>query len=190
MSSNGHASPSALVKKVSLSFNNNELGGGARRSFSREGSFLGNSNATSAAESSFIPISPSPFSKQAEIIRGGKSPEPFSYPKTEPTFPEAEPPPPSEDEPLELHVEERKRQHALAQEHLRVEPVEASVLRHVQYTLARRHQPLTAPDLYLATALSVRERLIERWTDTQSYYTTKVNYEVRSSDLSSASFIR
>jgi hypothetical protein len=181
MSSNGHVSPSVPVKKVSLSFNNTELGGGARRSFSREGSFLGNSNATSVGESSFIPISP--FSKQPDTRRsGGKAPEQFVYPQF--VYPETTPEPllysetkvtaPAKSEDVEVSAEERRRQQALAQEHLKVEPVEASVLRHVQYTLARRHQPLTSPDLYLATALSVRERLIERWTDTQSYYTTKV----------------
>jgi hypothetical protein len=176
MSSNGHVSPSVPVKKVSLSFNNTELGGGARRSFSREGSFLGNSNATSVGESSFIPISP--FSKQPDSRKsGGKAPEQFVYPETTPEpllYPETKVTAPAKSEDVEVSAEERRRQQALAQEHLKVEPVEASVLRHVQYTLARRHQPLTSPDLYLATALSVRERLIERWTDTQSFYTTKV----------------
>ena len=47
--------------------------------------------------------------------------------------------------------------------------LQRSLVRHVEYTLARRRYKLDDNTFYQATAHSVRDRLIERWTDTQQY---------------------
>lgn len=51
-----------------------------------------------------------------------------------------------------------------------VASVEASISRHADYTLARRKEHPDASVIYNATALSVMERLIENWADTQECY--------------------
>eukprot|EP00898_Chlorokybus_atmophyticus_P008008 jgi/Chlat1/8208/Chrsp76S07635 len=49
--------------------------------------------------------------------------------------------------------------------------IQRSVVNHVEYTLARRRYKFDASNFYLATAHSLRDRLIERWTDTHQYLT-------------------
>ena len=50
-----------------------------------------------------------------------------------------------------------------------VASLQRSLVQHVEYTLARRRYKLDKSTFYQATAHSVRDRLIERWTDTQQY---------------------
>ena len=47
--------------------------------------------------------------------------------------------------------------------------LQRSLVRHVEYTLARRRYKFDESCFYQATAHSVRDRLIERWTDTQQF---------------------
>ena len=54
-----------------------------------------------------------------------------------------------------------------------VASLQRSLVRHVEYTLARRRYKLDTSSFYQATAHSVRDRLIERWTDTQQYSAKK-----------------
>jgi len=48
--------------------------------------------------------------------------------------------------------------------------VRKSILEHYDYTLARRRYKMDAVSLYEACALSLRDRLVERWSDTQQFY--------------------
>ena len=50
-----------------------------------------------------------------------------------------------------------------------VPSLQKSVVQHVEYTLARRRYKHDIESFYQATAHSVRDRLIERWTDTQQF---------------------
>ena len=54
-----------------------------------------------------------------------------------------------------------------------VSSLQRSLVRHVEYTLARRRYKLDKSSFYQATAHSVRDRLIERWTDTQQFSAKK-----------------
>ena len=51
--------------------------------------------------------------------------------------------------------------------------LQKSIVQHVEYTLARRRYKKDKGSFYQATAVSVRDRLIERWTDTQQYLSSK-----------------
>ena len=48
--------------------------------------------------------------------------------------------------------------------------VRKSILEHYDYTLARRRYKMDAVSVYEACALSLRDRLVERWSDTQQFY--------------------
>jgi hypothetical protein len=54
-----------------------------------------------------------------------------------------------------------------------VPSIQKSLVQHVEYTLARRRYKFDRGSFYQATAHSVRDRLIERWTDTQQFYASK-----------------
>ena len=47
--------------------------------------------------------------------------------------------------------------------------IQQSIIRHVEYTLARSRYKFDDLEAYMATAYSVRDRLIESWNDTQTY---------------------
>eukprot|EP00897_Mesotaenium_endlicherianum_P009871 jgi/Mesen1/8912/ME000545S08411 len=51
-----------------------------------------------------------------------------------------------------------------------VQTLQQSVAHHVKYTIGCRHSDPDTSTVYLATAHSVRERVIERWTDTEEHY--------------------
>lgn len=53
-----------------------------------------------------------------------------------------------------------------------VNSLQTSIVTHVEYTLARRRYKHHVETFYQATAHSVRDRLIERWMDTQMHYTS------------------
>ncbi|CAL8466863.1 g6399 [Coccomyxa elongata] len=48
--------------------------------------------------------------------------------------------------------------------------IEESIVNHVEYTLARSRYSFDNQEAYQATALSLRDRLIESWNDTQQYF--------------------
>ena len=48
--------------------------------------------------------------------------------------------------------------------------IEESIVNHVEYTLARSRNSFDNQEAYQATALSLRDRLIESWNDTQQYF--------------------
>lgn len=48
--------------------------------------------------------------------------------------------------------------------------IQQSIVHHVEYTLARSRYKFDDLEAYMATAYSVRDRLIESWNDTQSYF--------------------
>ena len=48
--------------------------------------------------------------------------------------------------------------------------IEESIVDHVEYTLARSRNKFDNQEAYQATALSLRDRLIESWNDTQQYF--------------------
>ncbi len=48
--------------------------------------------------------------------------------------------------------------------------IQQSIVHHVEYTLARSRYKFDDVEAYLATAYSVRDRLIESWNDTQTYF--------------------
>jgi starch phosphorylase len=48
--------------------------------------------------------------------------------------------------------------------------VEQSIVNHLEYTLARNRYKVDAQEAYSATALSLRDRLIESWNDTQQHF--------------------
>lgn len=54
-----------------------------------------------------------------------------------------------------------------------VKSIEKFFVHHVEYTLARGRGNLTKLAAYRALALSIRDRLIERWKDTQLYFREK-----------------
>lgn len=55
-----------------------------------------------------------------------------------------------------------------------VEDIEASIVRHIQSTLARAAYNVDSLAMYQATALSCRDEMIARWNATQMYHTIKV----------------
>lgn len=48
--------------------------------------------------------------------------------------------------------------------------IQQAIIRHVEYTLARSRYKFDDLEAYMATAYSVRDRLIESWNDTQTYF--------------------
>ena len=48
--------------------------------------------------------------------------------------------------------------------------VEESIVNHVEYTLARSRYSFDDQEAYQAASLSLRDRLIESWNDTQQYF--------------------
>ena len=48
--------------------------------------------------------------------------------------------------------------------------IEEAIVDHVEYTLARSRIKFDNQEAYQATALSLRDRLIESWNDTQQYF--------------------
>ncbi|GAB4815011.1 hypothetical protein N2152v2_002057 [Parachlorella kessleri] len=48
--------------------------------------------------------------------------------------------------------------------------IQQSIVRHVEYTLARSRFKFDEQEAYMATAFSVRDRLIESWNDTNQYF--------------------
>merc|ERR1712137_130360 len=54
-----------------------------------------------------------------------------------------------------------------------VHSIERNFVRHVEYSLAQTRQNLTPKWNFQACALSVRDRLLERWKDTQIYFYEK-----------------
>lgn len=51
--------------------------------------------------------------------------------------------------------------------------IQHQIVNHVEYTLARTRYNFDAFGAYQATALSVRDRLIESWNDTQQFFTSR-----------------
>jgi glycogen phosphorylase len=54
-----------------------------------------------------------------------------------------------------------------------VASIQRQIVGHVEYTLARTRYKMDNFGAYQATALSVRDRLIESWNDTQQYFTER-----------------
>lgn len=54
-----------------------------------------------------------------------------------------------------------------------VPAIQRQIVNHVEYTLARTRYNFDSFGAYQATALSVRDRLIESWNDTQQYFTER-----------------
>lgn len=48
--------------------------------------------------------------------------------------------------------------------------IEQSIVNHLEYTLARNRYKVDNQEAYSATALSLRDRLIESWNDTQQHF--------------------
>lgn len=48
--------------------------------------------------------------------------------------------------------------------------IQESIVNHVEYTLARTRHQFDDFECYQAAAYSLRDRLIEMWNDTQTYY--------------------
>ena len=48
--------------------------------------------------------------------------------------------------------------------------MEESIVNHVEYTLARSRYSFDDQEAYQAASLSLRDRLIESWNDTQQYF--------------------
>jgi starch phosphorylase len=48
--------------------------------------------------------------------------------------------------------------------------IQESIVNHVEYTLARTRQQFDDFECYQAAAYSLRDRLIEMWNDTQTYF--------------------
>ncbi|KAL4434815.1 hypothetical protein ABPG77_005342 [Micractinium sp. CCAP 211/92] len=48
--------------------------------------------------------------------------------------------------------------------------IQQSIVNHVEYTMARSRYKFDDLEAYMATAYSVRDRLIEEWNDTQTYF--------------------
>jgi len=51
--------------------------------------------------------------------------------------------------------------------------IQENIVNHVEYTMARSRYKFDDFEAYQATALSLRDRLIERWNDTQTYFKEK-----------------
>ena len=51
-----------------------------------------------------------------------------------------------------------------------VRSIEQSIVNHLEYTLARNRYKVSSQEAYSATALSLRDRLIESWNDTQQHF--------------------
>lgn len=54
-----------------------------------------------------------------------------------------------------------------------VASIQKQIVNHVEYTLARTRYNMDSFGAYQATALSVRDRLIESWNDTQQFFTER-----------------
>lgn len=54
-----------------------------------------------------------------------------------------------------------------------VPAIQRQIVNHVEYTLARTRYNMDSFGAYQATAISVRDRLIESWNDTQQYFTER-----------------
>lgn len=54
--------------------------------------------------------------------------------------------------------------------HNDVQSIEESIVKHVEYTLARSRYKFDDLEAYQATAYSLRDRLILLWNDTQQYF--------------------
>ena len=54
--------------------------------------------------------------------------------------------------------------------------IQKSIVKHIEYTLATTRFNVDAHYLFQGTALSVRDRLLEQWNDTQLYIKTTHNY--------------
>jgi starch phosphorylase len=78
---------------------------------------------------------------------------------------------------LSQEEEERRRQllWSLMSSYLArdVSSIQKYVVNHLEYSLARTRYNFDRSGAYHATALSVRDRLIEAWNDTQQYFTEK-----------------
>lgn len=48
--------------------------------------------------------------------------------------------------------------------------IQSDIINHVEYTMARSRYKFDDFEAYQATSLSLRDRLIERWNDTQTYF--------------------
>ena len=48
--------------------------------------------------------------------------------------------------------------------------IEESIVNHVEYTMARSRYKFDDQEAYMATAYSLRDRLIESWNDTQAWF--------------------
>jgi starch phosphorylase len=48
--------------------------------------------------------------------------------------------------------------------------IQESIVNHVEYTLARTRHQFDDFECYQAAAFSLRDRLIEMWNDTQTYF--------------------
>lgn len=51
-----------------------------------------------------------------------------------------------------------------------MQSIEESIIKHVEYTLARSRYQFDDLEAYQATAYSLRDRLILLWNDTQQYF--------------------
>lgn len=78
---------------------------------------------------------------------------------------------------LSPEEEERRRQllWSLMSSYLArdVSSIQKYIVNHLEYSLARTRYNFDRSGAYYATALSVRDRLIEAWNDTQQYFTEK-----------------
>jgi starch phosphorylase len=48
--------------------------------------------------------------------------------------------------------------------------IQESIINHVEYTMARSRYRFDDFECYQATSLSLRDRLVESWNDTQTYF--------------------
>lgn len=48
--------------------------------------------------------------------------------------------------------------------------IQEDIVKHVEYTLARSRVTFDNFECYSATSLSLRDRLIEQWNDTQTWF--------------------
>ncbi len=53
--------------------------------------------------------------------------------------------------------------------------IEESIVNHVEYTMARSRYKFDDQEAYMATAYSLRDRLIESWNDTQAWFKCAAN---------------
>ena len=59
--------------------------------------------------------------------------------------------------------------------------IEESIVNHVEYTMARSRYKFDDQEAYMATAYSLRDRLIESWNDTQAYFKCEPALDVHTS---------